>query len=112
MSRERDPIWDALAGVYGSPVTRSERGVMNRAVRELREAGCDPLEIERRATLARSRFPQSTPMVVAQRWTQLGAAPVPSRGLENVAAFVQRRAGEPFAAVQEAARHLELGDGR
>lgn len=44
--RPRDLLWDSLTEFFGEPRTQSERGRRNRAVRELREAGATPEEVQ------------------------------------------------------------------
>ena len=36
--RARDPIWDALAGVFGEPLLESEHGARNAACKQFRDA--------------------------------------------------------------------------
>jgi len=43
--RERDEIWDELDGLFGPVRTRAERGRRNVAVKQLREAGATPKEV-------------------------------------------------------------------
>jgi len=46
MRREPDEIWDALDLRFGPVRTRAERGRRNVAVKQLREAGANPAEVE------------------------------------------------------------------
>jgi hypothetical protein len=56
MTRERDPIWDALTDAFGEVRTPSERGRRNRAVRELKEAQATPEEIAIAVSFCRKNF--------------------------------------------------------
>jgi hypothetical protein len=74
-----DAIWDALAAAFGDPVTSSERGRMNRAAKELRDAGCTPPEVARRARKALQLWPTCSPVSVPANWSALGGyAPLPA----------------------------------
>jgi len=46
MARERCEIWDALDGLFGPARTKTEASMRGKAVKELKEAGATPDEIE------------------------------------------------------------------
>ncbi|MEN6301702.1 MAG: hypothetical protein ABFD96_03215 [Armatimonadia bacterium] len=70
-----DPLWDALAReMRRQPETTSERGRWNHAVKELRDAGATPADIEARSVEYRRRWPkvEFTPTGLAANWGTLG----------------------------------------
>lgn len=73
-NRKRDVIWDALvAAGWPSPLTRGERGRMNAAVRQLREAGATPQQVAARsAALRRKDWADMTVMALVMHWSALG----------------------------------------
>lgn len=46
-TRPRDVLYDAWTQTWGEPVTRTERGRLNRALKELREVGATPDQVTR-----------------------------------------------------------------
>lgn len=58
--RARDPIWDALILIEGEPVTKSERGRLNAAAKQLRDAGVDAAAIPAVAAAYRAEWPNIT----------------------------------------------------
>lgn len=74
--RKRDPIFDALTeqcGIEVAQLTRSGRGPLNRAVKELRELDATPEAITAAAAEYRRRFPsvELTPSALAKHWATL-----------------------------------------
>jgi hypothetical protein len=45
MTRPRDPLWDAWVDTWGEPQTATERGRVNRALKELREIDATPEQV-------------------------------------------------------------------
>lgn len=68
----RDEFWDAIVKAWGEPATKSERGLINSVVRELKDADLDPAGIAPRAAIALTLYPNCTPRVLATRWSDLG----------------------------------------
>lgn len=75
--RRSDVLFETVAEVCGidwrQPMTKSERGRLNRAVRELREVGATPDEVRRKAVAYRLRWPDIdlTPTALAANWTKV-----------------------------------------
>jgi hypothetical protein len=75
-ARQPDPLFEALVEcVYGKPysdveLTRSERGRVNEAVRQLREIGADATAVREKASLYRARWPgvELTPTALVKHW--------------------------------------------
>lgn len=77
--RERDEHWEALLLVcrmQASSMTASSRGMTNRALKEIRDAGATPGEILERGRAYEERF-RSTPtaMALARQWPGLAVRP-------------------------------------
>lgn len=77
--RPRDLHWEALEAAMGyKPATRSERGAWNRALKELKEIGANPVDIVETARLYRTAWPEMdlTPNALAKWWNhhRAGAA--------------------------------------
>lgn len=75
--REPDLIWDALCEVCDIGVgdlTKSARGELNAAVKQLREVDASESEILLRAKAYRKRYPGAalTPTALAKHWPSLG----------------------------------------
>lgn len=72
-----DPLWDTLVDLLGEPVTASERGRRNKALKELREAGATPRDVHTRAGIYRSLWPNMvlTATALAANWSSLKPAP-------------------------------------
>lgn len=82
MNRTRDLLWEALVKTCRADddeMTKSERGRYNKALKELREAGATPEEIEKRGRQYRRTYPDSTmtPTALAAHWSALRPAPSP-----------------------------------
>ena len=76
--RKPDPIFDALIDACGldpSELTKSARGAVNNAGKQLREIGATPEGIHARARVHRQRWPDAecTPTSLAKNYAQLGA---------------------------------------
>jgi hypothetical protein len=75
-ARRSDPLFEALVeSVYGKSytdveLTRSERGRVNEAVRQLREIGADAGAVREKAALYRARWPgvELTPTALVKHW--------------------------------------------
>jgi hypothetical protein len=75
-ARARDPIFDALIECWKldpAELTKTERGRLNKAAKELRDIGADPADISRRRDVYRLRYPNAadTPLAVVSRWAEL-----------------------------------------
>ena len=71
-----DLLFEALASACKldfTRLTRTERGRLNRAVKELREIGVEPSEIPVRAAAYRKTFPDCvmTPQAITGNWSLL-----------------------------------------
>lgn len=74
----KDLLFEALAEVCGmslGELTKSARGSMNRATKELRDLSATPAEVERRAQAYRKKYPgiELTPSALAKHWPALSA---------------------------------------
>lgn len=76
---KRDEIFEALVEVAGldmATLTKSERGRVNNAAKELRDVGASPDGIRARADVYRRRWPgvDLTPSALASNYSQLGTS--------------------------------------
>lgn len=79
-ARPRDEVWDALATVFGDPVTRGERALRGKIVRSLKEAGATGREVHRRCDAwdehwrpdGKGSSPTLTLTALEKHWTALG----------------------------------------
>lgn len=74
-ARPADPLFDAVTAALGidpAELTRSARGALNKAVKELRDVGADPLEVPARVAMLRAlwRVP-ATATSLAKHWAEL-----------------------------------------
>lgn len=74
---EIDEVWEALIEVMGwnrNEVTAPMRGILNRAVRDLKEVGATREEIMRRAEVYADRFSgvALTPTALVKWWAECG----------------------------------------
>lgn len=79
-----DGIFDALANACGwdiKTLTRTARGQLNKSVKELREAGATPQQIEGKAKAYRKQWPNMTltPTALIKHWAALEDASTPNR---------------------------------
>jgi hypothetical protein len=79
-----DHLFEALCTaceIAPGQLTRSGRGSLNRAVKELREAGATAEQIAARATAYRKAYPNAacTPMALAKHWASLAPEAKPKR---------------------------------
>ena len=77
MTRPPDPIWDIMALLFGytEPITRTERGRLNKAVKDLKDVGATPEEIKVRFRNYVKVMPQGcicTPMALVSNWSLCG----------------------------------------
>jgi len=73
--REPDPIWDYVCKVFKlNPQTKTERTRTGRVVRDLKQKGATPEEIERRLQLYRREWPKAadTPEAILKHWDRYG----------------------------------------
>lgn len=86
-ARRRDEVWEEVLQACGvplsAPLTSSQRGAFQRAVKEIKEAlkagGLDKSEIGKRARALRAKWPNATltPSSLARHWAEvIVAAPV------------------------------------
>jgi hypothetical protein len=80
--RKQDPIFEALCDETNTnpgELTRSSRGSLNRAAKELRNLGADAGAIASRADQYRRRYPAAalTASALVKHWPTLGDAPQP-----------------------------------
>lgn len=79
---EIDELWEAMIAALGwdpLEITMSQRGPLNRALKELRQVGATPGEITRRAQIYADRWPgvTLTPMSLAKHWAEMGRKTMP-----------------------------------
>jgi hypothetical protein len=71
---KRDELFEAVAKACGIPIgnlTRSSRGQLNRAVKELREVGATEPDVQAKAKAYRTQYPNATltPMALVKHWS-------------------------------------------
>lgn len=74
--RPKDELWETIlrvCGIDGQTLTGSERGRINKALKELREVGATPQELEGRAAAYKTKFPDAaiTPTALTGNWSAL-----------------------------------------
>jgi len=74
--RKPDPLWDTMLAVCGidpATLTRTARGAVNKALKELREIGATPADLEAKAAAYRKTWPgmSLTPTALVKHWAQL-----------------------------------------
>lgn len=84
--RKRDLLFETLVEVCGlnlDELTRSARGRVNVAARDLREIGASPESVRERARVHRKRWPEAelTPTSLSANYAQLGSSGNGSSGL-------------------------------
>jgi DNA-binding transcriptional ArsR family regulator len=77
--RQADPLWDTMLNVCRidpQTLTGSERGRINKALKELREVNATPDELAARAKAYTMKYPGAalTPTALAANWSQLTPA--------------------------------------
>lgn len=81
--RERDLLFEALAFVCKintSQLTASNRGMLNRALKEIRDVGATPEMVLHRAEVYRHKWSHvPTPGALARHWASLGVSPLAVR---------------------------------
>lgn len=82
-ARPRNELWDALTEECGwtEQLTKSQRGRVAAAVKELREVGATPDEVRKRARNYRAKYPNVdiTPTAISANWAAIsGIGPGPS----------------------------------
>ena len=77
-TRERNPIWDALAEVFGEPSTDTARTLRGKVCSSLTRAGATPDEVLRRARSWPNHFADATLTETAleKHWDALGRKPL------------------------------------
>lgn len=91
MTREPDPIWDALDLHFGPVRTKSERGRRNVAVMELRDAGATTQEIAVAYRYCAKTFTTFTEMALVAHFGRAQHEAV--QPVVSPLALVQRMAG-------------------
>jgi hypothetical protein len=99
----QDVVWEALTEQMGEPVTKSERGRFNRAVKELKEIGAGPEEIAAKCKMYRLRWPNITltPQALTSNWSILD----PLKVLDVVP--VEELVDLPWVTEEERQKNLE-----
>ncbi len=103
-THKRDPIFETVSSVCGIdwtlPMTRSQRGQINKAAKELREIEADPEAIVRVAAAYRIRWPSIdlTPNALVKHW---GTATAPLPASPETAAMARRRLAPPPSARED-----------
>ena len=74
--RKTDPLFDTMLAVCGidpATLTRTARGAVNKALKELREIGATPADLEAKAAAYRKTWPgmSLTPTALVKHWAQL-----------------------------------------
>ena len=74
--RQPDPLWDAMlaaCGINGKTITKTGRGQVNAALKELREIGATPADIDAKAKVYRKTWPDAslTPSALVKHWAAL-----------------------------------------
>jgi len=84
--KRRDEVFEALAEVCGlalDALTKSARGQLNKATKDLREVEAEPWEIRQRAEVYRQTYQRAklTPSALAKHWPQLAGSDTTDGGL-------------------------------
>lgn len=84
--RARNPIWDAVAAVFGPPLTKSEQSDFGKTVKELNETGADPADIAGFKPWWDRQFPDAscTHRCLRLHWASYKAALVKRGSNDNV----------------------------
>lgn len=119
----RDDLFETLVEVcYGAPydqvrLTRSERGRVNAAVKELRAVGATADEVRKRAEAYRRRWPSVdlTPTALAANWAKLDVLPEARASPNGSAAVIdwdaaRARRARMLAAIQQILAEQEADD--
>jgi len=74
VSRPRDNLFEAVAkacGITLTSLTRSSRGQLNKAVKELREVGATEQDVHAKAKAYRTQYPNATltPTALVKHWS-------------------------------------------
>ena len=74
--RPEDPLWNAMlaaCGIDGKTITKTGRGQVNAALKELREIGATPADIDAKAKVYRKTWPDAslTPSALVKHWAAL-----------------------------------------
>jgi len=74
--RKTDELWDTMLSVCGidpTTLTRTARGQINKALKELREIGATPADLKAKAVAYRKTWPgmSLTPTALVKHWAQL-----------------------------------------
>jgi len=82
--RQVDKLWDAVCRacqIDAKSLTKSGRGALNKAVKELREAGATADDVAARSDAYRKAYPNAacTPMALTKHWASLGNDAKPKR---------------------------------
>ena len=83
-TRKVDHLWDAVCkacAIDGRQLTKTGRGALNRAVKELRDAGATAEQVADRAAAYRKAYPDAalTPMALAKHWASFSPEAKPKR---------------------------------
>jgi biotin operon repressor len=83
-SAKKDELFEAVAQVCGidwTALTKTGRGPLNKAVKELREIGVTPDQVGGRAAAYRKTYPDAplTPMALTKHWASLAPAKTQTR---------------------------------
>ena len=75
-ARPEDPLWNAMlaaCGIDGTTITKTGRGQVNAALKELREIGATPADIDAKAKVYRKTWPDAslTPSALVKHWAAL-----------------------------------------
>src|SRR3990172_2477056 len=98
-ARPRDDLWDRLVFYFGKPANDDERGLRNRALKLLRQAGATPDEVDRRVAAWPGLYDGATltPKALASHWSELGRPP--ARGAALTRANAEREIGDRQARI-------------
>jgi hypothetical protein len=74
---DTDELWEALVTEMGDVHTKTERGIRNTALKELRAIGASASDIRRRCQAYRVKWPRMslTATALVKHWTSLGFEP-------------------------------------
>jgi hypothetical protein len=74
---ETDELWEALVVEMGDVHTKTERGIRNTALKELRAIGASASDIRRRCQAYRVKWPRMslTATALVKHWSSLGSEP-------------------------------------
>jgi hypothetical protein len=110
---ETDELWEALVTEMGDVLTPSERGIRNKALKELRAIGATEGDIRSRCHAYRVKWPRMslTATALVKHWSSLGSKPPPKHTPVAEVLNLPELSEDERQANLERARELARGKG-